>query len=73
MFTNKKLILAATVAAQAVLASDLLWFEENAEDQEAAQLEGDDADLTEAEREEELRMLKQTNDPTIRGYFRSGN
>jgi hypothetical protein len=56
------------------LASDLLWFEEDAEDpEEAALLEGDDADLTEAEREEELRMLKDVNDPSRRGYFRGGN
>jgi hypothetical protein len=57
------------------LASDLLWFEEDAEDpEEAALLEGDDADLTEAEREEELRMLgRDINDPTRRGYFGGWN
>jgi hypothetical protein len=57
------------------LASDLLWFEEEADDpEEAALLEGDDADLTEAEREEELRMLgRDRHDPNKRFYFHGSN
>jgi len=51
MFTNKKLILAATVAAQCALASNLLWFEDdNDETQEDLSWEGDDADMTEEEK-----------------------
>ena len=47
MFTSKKIIVAATVAAQFVLASDLLWFEDDpVEDPLDAMLEEDDADLT---------------------------
>jgi hypothetical protein len=46
MFFNKKLILAAIVAANVALASDLLWFEEDPEDDPE---EADDADMDEAE------------------------
>merc|ERR1712165_666705 len=71
MFTNKKLILAAAVAAQCALASNLLWFEDDNEETEYdAAIEGDDADMTEAELEHERRMLKDRNDPEKRGYFR---
>ena len=59
MFTNKKIILAAAIAAQGVLASNLLWFEDDTEDYGYdPSLEADDADMTEAEREHEGRMLK---------------
>jgi len=74
MFTNKKLILAAAVAAQCALASNLLWFEDdNEESGYDAAIEGDDADMTEAELEHERRMLKDRNDPEKRGYFRGNN
>jgi hypothetical protein len=55
------------------LASDLLWFEDDQDDPEEAAMEGDDADLTEAEREEDLRMLRDRTDPDRRGYFRGNN
>ena len=47
MFTSKKIILAATLASQFVLASDLLWFDDDpVDDPLDAMLEEDDADLT---------------------------
>ena len=76
MFTSKKIIVAATVATQFVLASDLLWFEEDpVEDPLDAMLEEDDADLTQAEIEDERRMLaaKPVTDPAKEGYFRGRN
>ena len=75
MFTNKKLILAATVAAQSVLASNLLWFDDENEDNGYdPSLEGDDADLTEAEIDHDRRMLgKDRHDPNKRFYFHGSN
>ena len=76
MFTSKRIILAAIVAAQFVVASDLLWFDDDPiEDPLDAMLEGDDADLTKAELEEERRMLAATpvTDPADIGFFRGRN
>ena len=74
MFTNKKLILAAAIAAQSVLASNLLWFEDDTEEQGYdPSLEGDDADMTEAELEDDRRMLKAKTRPEQRGFFRGNN
>ena len=51
MLTNKKLILAATVAAQCALASNLLWFEDDNDDaNEDLSWQEDDADMTEEEK-----------------------
>ena len=74
MFTNKRLILAAVIAAQSVLASNLLWFEDDTEEQGYdPSLEGDDADMTEAEIEDDRRMLKAKTRPEQRGFFRGNN
>jgi hypothetical protein len=55
------------------LASNLLWFEDDQDDPEDALLEGDDADMDDAEREEERRMLKGCRGPDRRCWFRGGN
>ena len=76
MFTNKKIILAAAIAAQGVLASNLLWFEDDTQENEYdPSLEADDADMTEAEREHEGRMLKkkERTDPEQIFYFHGSN
>ena len=75
MFTNKRLILAATVAIQSVLASNLLWFEDdNGENGYDPSLEGDDADLTEEEIEHTRRMLgRNRTDPSKPHYFAGCN
>merc|ERR1712165_186912 len=74
MFTNKKLILAAAVAAQCALASNLLWFEDdNEESGYDAAIEGDDADMTEAELEHERRMLKDRNDTIVMRLSETNN
>jgi hypothetical protein len=74
MFTNKKLILAAAIAAQSVLASNLLWFEDDTEEQSYdPSFEGDDADMTKAEREDDRRMLKAKTRPEQKGFFRGNN
>ena len=58
MFTNKKIILAAIIAAQSVLASDLLWFEDESEAQSYdPSLEDDDYEMAEADNEDDRRML----------------
>jgi hypothetical protein len=74
MFTNKKLILAAAIAAQSVLASNLLWFEDDTGEQSYdPSFEGDDADMTEAEREDDRRILKAKTRPEQKGFFRGNN
>ena len=76
MFTNKKIILAAIIAAQSVLASDLLWFEDESETQSYdPSLEDDDYEMAEADNEDDRRMLmnKHRDRPEQRGYFSSRN
>ena len=76
MFTSKKLILVATLAAQFAFASNLLWIDDDPiDDPLDAMLEEDDGDLTQAEIEEERRMLaaKPVDDPAKKGFFRGNN
>ena len=70
MFTSKKIIVAATVAAQFVLSSNLLWFDDDPLDNpKDARLDEDDIDLTQAEIEDERRMLETIHNPSKQGFF----
>ena len=76
MFTNKKIIIAAIIAAQSVLASDLLWFEDESDEPKSydPSLEDNDYEMAEAEDEDDRRMLMNKNkNPEERGYFSSRN
>ena len=60
MFTNKKIILAATIAAQMALASNLLWFEDDNDETEGLEDEiwtDHDDDAAGIEEGDERRML----------------
>ena len=81
MFTNKKFIIAAIIAAQSVMASNLLWFEDESEEPQSydpdQSLEDDDYEMAEAEDEDEderrMLMKKNIDDPEQRGYFSNRN